>query len=160
MEESRWPTEAHRDGCYLICGILFVTITPIFWVQDTVSSDALVWPQFVLGERPDGTIFEVNFLVANTSSNEGWSGEILLADQFFFPANDVDIVELDDEAQGSARRFNRKEKVVGSKRSGNFRFERKVQRRSQVSLPTAELAGGDSLVTGLMILNPTSGGAG
>lgn len=85
MEESRWPTEAHRDGCYLICGILFVTITPIFWVQDTVSSDALVWPQFVLGERPDETIFEVNFLVANTSSNEGWSGEILLADQFFFP---------------------------------------------------------------------------
>ena len=85
-----------------IAAALVLTITAICWAQETILPDALVWPQFVVGELPDGTTYEVEFLIANTNPDEDWSGEILLADQFFFPADDVDIIELgEDEAQGS-----------------------------------------------------------
>lgn len=67
------------------CALLLAAVTAICWAQQTVLPDALVWPQFVVGELPDGTTFEVEFLIANTNPNEDWSGEILLADQSFFP---------------------------------------------------------------------------
>ena len=75
-------------------GALVLAITAICWAQQAVQPDALVWPQFVVGELADGTTYEVELLIANTNPDQDWSGEILLADQFFFPANDVDIIDL------------------------------------------------------------------
>ena len=36
-----------------IAAALVLTITAICWAQETILPDALVWPQFVVGELPD-----------------------------------------------------------------------------------------------------------
>lgn len=122
--------------------------------QEVNLETAVAWPQFVIGplgadQSPAGGSFDVELTISNGSPTESWGGEILMADQDFFPIDEEVGITIQDAATGQ---------VLGKSNTPLFtQFPFTLGPLQTIKLSFFAASQVQEFIVGFMILNTLSG---